>query len=153
MILKAVDNSKPTRSDYRLFTPTPTRWGDCDALGHINNVMLLRYIESGRLDYFVRLCGFSLAPDMKQGFVIANLEVAFLAQVHHPSALEVGTRMIRLGNSSFDVGASIFKPGEDIPVLTTKAVCVWLDLVNNCSQRIPDDVRQTIIEFEQGGLS
>lgn len=152
-MLKAVANSKPTRSDYRLFTPTPTQWGDCDALGHINNVMLLRYIESGRLDYFVRLCGFSLAPGMEQGFVIANLEVGFLNQVHHPSALEVGTRIVRLGNSSFDVDACIFQPGEDSPVLTTKAVCVWLDLVKNSSQRIPDDVRQTIIEFEQEDLS
>ena len=141
------------RSDYKLFTPTPTQWGDCDALGHINNVMLLRYIESGRLDYFVRLCDFSLTPGMKQGFVIANLEVGFVSQVLHPSALEVGTRISRLGNSSFDVDASIFLPGEDSPVLTSKGVCVWLDMVNNCSQRIPDDVRQTIIEFEQGDLA
>ena len=145
--------TQPTRSDYKLFTPTPTQWGDCDALGHINNVMLLRYIESGRLDYFVRLCDFSLAPGLKQGFVIGKLEVGFLRQVHHPSALEVGTRIIRLGNSSFDIDASIFQPGEDKPVLTAKAVCVWLDLVKNASQRIPEHIRQSIIEFEQEKLS
>lgn len=144
--------AQSTRSDYKLFTPMATQWGDCDALGHINNVMLLRYIESGRLDYFVRLCDFSLVPGMAQGFVIANLEVGFLSQVHHPSALEIGTRITRLGNSSFNVDASIFLPNEDMPALTTKAVCVWLDLVKNSSKRIPDDVRQTIIEFEQEDL-
>jgi len=143
----------PARTDYRHFTPSPTRWGDCDALGHINNVMLLRYIESGRLDYFVTLCDFSLAPGMKHGFVIAHLEVGFVSQVHHPSALEVGTRITRLGNSSFDVDASIFQPGLDKPVLTTKAVCVWFDLLNNVSRCIPDNVRQTISDFEQRDLS
>ena len=152
-MLKAVENSKPTRTDYRLFTSTPTRWGDADALGHINNVMLIRYIESGRLDYIERLCNISLAPGLVQGFVIANLEVGFVSQVHHPSALEVGTRVTRLGNSSFNVDASIFQPGDDSPVLITKAVCVWMDLVNNRSQRIPDHIRQTIIDFEQGDLS
>jgi len=144
---------KPTRSDYKLFTPTPTQWGDCDALGHINNVMLLRYIESGRLDYFVRLCDISLAPDMTQGFVVASLEVGFLRHVHHPSALVVGTRITRLGNSSFDVDACIFQAGENSPVLACKATCVWLDMLNSSSQRIPDDVRQTIVDFEQEELS
>jgi len=152
-MLNTVANSKPIRTDYRLFTSTPTRWGDADALGHINNVMLLRYIESGRLDYFERLCDISLAAGLEKGFVIAGLEVGFISQVHHSSALEVGTRVSRLRNSSFDVEASIFQPGDDSPVLTTKAVCVWMDLVNNRSQSIPDDVRQTIINFEQRDLS
>ena len=40
------------RPRFRFFTPTPTRWGDCDRLGHVNNVQFVRYFESGRLDYF-----------------------------------------------------------------------------------------------------
>ena len=42
------------RPGFRFFTPTPTRWGDCDMFGHVNNVQFVRYYESGRLDYFHR---------------------------------------------------------------------------------------------------
>jgi len=33
------------RSQFRFFTPTPTRWGDCDRFGHVNNVLFVRYLD------------------------------------------------------------------------------------------------------------
>ena len=142
-----------SREDYRFFTPQPTRWGDADALGHINNVMFVRYIESGRLDYFQQLCGMKLEPGIKQGFVLADLQVSFLQQVHHPSELVVATRVSRLGNSSFDVDASIFIDSQNDSVFTSKAVCVWFDFEKNASQSIPDESRDAIINFEKRALS
>ena len=41
-----------TRDGFRFFTASPTRWGDCDKFGHVNNVKFVRYYEAGRLDYF-----------------------------------------------------------------------------------------------------
>jgi len=143
----------PRYSDYRLFTPQPTRWGDADALGHINNVMFVRYIESGRLDYFDRLCGMKLEPGLKRGFVLADLQVSFLQQVHHPSELIVATRVSRLGNSSFDVDASIFIKDQKDPVFTSKGICVWFDFDRNASQPVPAEIRDAIIKFEEGTVS
>lgn len=144
---------KLDRSDYRLFTAVPTRWGDSDALGHINNAMLVRYLESGRIDYFQQVCQLSLAGGEPYGFIIANLEIGFVKQVHHPSNLEVATRISRLGNSSFDVDAVIFKQGEDNPLITSRGICVWFDLQNNTSLRLPEDIRNFILNFEQGDLA
>ena len=144
---------KLNRSAYHLFTPVPTRWGDADALGHINNAMLVRYLESGRIDYFRQVCELKLAEDEENGFVIANLDIGFLQQVHHPENLDVATRISRLGNSSFDVDTLIFKQGEDRPLITSRGICVWFDLKGNCSRRIPENIRETIINFDQGNLS
>lgn len=146
-------NSKPRRADYRLFTPVPTRWGDADALGHINNVIFVRYLECGRVDYFQQLCGLTLGPSDHQGFVLANLEIGFRSQLHHPAMLEVATRISRLGQSSFDIEASIFQQHHDDAIITSKAVCVWFDFDNNTSLALPDDIRCNIIDFEQGTLS
>lgn len=144
---------KLDRCDYRLFTPVPTRWGDADALGHINNAMLVRYIECGRIDYFSRVCDLRLGEDENDGFVIANLEMAFLHQVHHPSELEVASSVSRLGNSSFDVDTIIFNKNQTQALISSRAVCVWFDLQNNCSRHIPEHIRNTINQFEQGNLS
>jgi acyl-CoA thioester hydrolase len=122
------------RDGFRFFTPTPTRWGDCDMFGHVNNVQFVRYYESGRLDYF-RL-------------IIADIHVTFLRQIHHPCALEVGSRISRLGNKSFDFAAAIFAPGEDQPCSTAKAACVWFNYRDNHSTPIPPTEREIIEQFE-----
>ena len=141
------------RSDYHLFTPLTTRWGDSDALGHINNAILVRYLESGRIDYFRRVCDVKLAEDDDNSFVIASLEIGFLQQVHHPANLDIATRISRLGNSSFDVDTLVFEQGKDQPLVTSRGICVWFDLKENSSRPIPEDIRETIIQFEQGNLS
>ena len=136
------------RTDYRLFTPVPTRWCDADALGHINNAVSVSYIESGRIDYFAQVCQFGLTGE-RYGFVIAHLDVNFIQQIHHPSQLEVASKISRLGNSSFDVDTVIYQQAEHQPLISSRGVCVWLDLQNNTSLRLPDDIRQAIINFEQ----
>lgn len=141
------------RSAYHLFTPLATRWGDSDALGHINNAIMVRYLESGRIDYFRRVCDVKLAEDDDNSFVIASLEIGFLQQIHHPANLDIATRISRLGNSSFDVDTVIFAQGGDQPLITSRGICVWFDLTENSSRPIPENIRETIIQFERGNLS
>ncbi|MGD2173264.1 MAG: thioesterase family protein [Gammaproteobacteria bacterium] len=136
------------RSGFRFFTPTPTRWGDCDMLGHINNVEYLRYYESGRLDYFHQLLGISAGLEQVDSLILADIHVTFLSQVHHPCALEVGTRIGRLGNSSFDIESAVFVPGEEQPASIASATSVWFDYTRNRSRPIPQAARETIQQFE-----
>ena len=32
----------------------PIRWGDMDALGHVNNTVYFRYMEQARIEWIVR---------------------------------------------------------------------------------------------------
>ena len=137
-----------TRDQFRFFTPTPTRWGDCDMFGHVNNVQFVRYYESGRLDYFARVLDMPDDPDAQQTLIIADIHVQFLQQINHPCALEVGSRISRLGNRSFDFEAAIFAPAEQTPRSAAKAACVWFDYRENRSLPIPQVARATIQQFE-----
>ena len=48
----------------------PIRWGDMDAMGHVNNTLYFRYMEIIRIDW---LHGVGGPPDMNgEGFVIVN---------------------------------------------------------------------------------
>jgi acyl-CoA thioester hydrolase len=136
------------RSGFRFFTPTPTRWGDCDMFGHVNNVQFVRYYESGRLDYFHRLLQLNAGPEMVSSLIIADIHVTFLRQIHHPSALQVGSRVSRLGNSSFDFEAAIFAIDDDEPYSTATAACVWFNFRDNHSTPIPSAEREIIKQFE-----
>ena len=143
-----LDRQSFARSEFRFFTPSPTRWGDCDMFGHVNNVQFVRYYESGRLDYFKRILDLEAGPNPEETLIIADLQVSFLQQINHPCALEVGSRICRLGNSSFDFETALFAPGENQPRSTAKAICVWFDYRNNRSVPIPAAARQTIQQFE-----
>ena len=143
-----IDVDRFRRDEFRFFTPVPTRWGDCDRFGHINNVQFARYYESGRLDYFQRVLALDATPDAENSLIIADLYVTFLRQIHHPCALEVATRVTRLGNSSFDFEAALFAPDDDAALSTASATCVWFNFRANHSAPIPVAERNIIKQFE-----
>ena len=136
------------RADFRFFTPSPTRWGDCDKFSHVNNVQFVRYFESGRLDYFERLLEIPASLDARYTLIIADIHVNFLQQINHPCALEVGSRISRLGNSSFDFEAALLAPEEEQPRATARATCVWFDYQENRTMPIPLVARNIISRFE-----
>ena len=57
----------------------PVRWGDLDAMGHVNNTVYLRYFETLRIDW---LRGFEAEPNPRGvGPVMANGFVNFLLEL------------------------------------------------------------------------
>jgi len=43
---------RPTRSAFQFWWSETVRWGDMDALRHVNNVAYLQYLESARIGFF-----------------------------------------------------------------------------------------------------
>ena len=136
------------RTDFNFFSQTPTRWGDADMLGHINSVVYMRYIESGRLDYLERILGIDFKKPPGQGVILADIKISYLQQVHHPANLEVATRVSRIGNTSFDFTANIYCQDGGAVIVKSKSVCVWFNYVDNCKQPVPDDAREAISTLE-----
>ena len=60
----------------------PIRWGDMDAMGHVNNTVYFRYLETIRIDW---LQGIGCAPDpLGEGPVIVNAFCTFHKQLEYP---------------------------------------------------------------------
>jgi acyl-CoA thioester hydrolase len=49
----------PARADFRFWWPVTVRWGDMDAMGHVNNIIYFQYLESARIGYFEMLMGWT----------------------------------------------------------------------------------------------
>ena len=41
---------------YNVISEFKVHWGDMDAAQHVNNLVYLKWSESGRIDYFKALC-------------------------------------------------------------------------------------------------
>lgn len=121
-------------------TPTEVRFRDLDPLGHVNNAVYLTYAELGRMYYF-RAIG---ADGGGGNFILARAEVDFLRPVHLGEHLEVGTRVSRVGNSSFQTLSEVWADGR--LAAKVSAVVVWLE--EGRSARIPDRLREAIRGLE-----
>lgn len=135
------------RSDFRHFLQLPVRWGDMDAFGHVNNVQYMRYLESGRVAYIEDVLGVSL--NSNESIVLADIQCAFLQELHYPATVEVATRASRLGRSSFGLAFAIFRVGESKPVLTGQGVLVWFDFVQRRPIPLPEALRAAMLNYER----
>ena len=72
----------PERKKLTLEMTIPIRWGDMDAMGHVNNTIYFRYMEIVRLEWLYRIGG---TPDPHGiGPVIVNAFCNFIKQLEFP---------------------------------------------------------------------
>ena len=103
-----------------------TRWIDLDAFGHVNNAVFASYIENARSSLFTK---WSL-PYLGKGksLILASLKIDYLKQLKHPNKIIVGQRVSRIGNTSFDIEASIYLSSDiDTPICSSNVVIVCFD--------------------------
>jgi acyl-CoA thioester hydrolase len=66
----------------------PVRWGDMDAMGHVNNTVYFRYMEQARIAWFE-----SLVPRAdawgEVSIVIVNASCNFRRPINYPGTVEV----------------------------------------------------------------
>lgn len=142
------DYRQMERADFSYFFTENTRWGDSDAMGHINNVLYARYYESARVAYLDELLDMQFANKVPTGVILADMKIAYLQQLHHPAIMQIGARVSRLGGSSMHLDAAVFVEGNEQPISTSRATLVWFDYAQNKTLKIPADIRQTIIAYE-----
>ena len=75
------------------------RWGDMDAMGHVNNTVYFRYMEQARIAWFE-----SLVPRVDAwgeiSIVIVNASCNFRRPINYPGNVEVTVFAGAPGNSS-----------------------------------------------------
>lgn len=137
----------PQRGDYAFFLKLTARWGDMDALGHVNNARFFTYDESVRLEYFRRLMEGDPKFWNEYGLILAHIEADFLAQLKPPAELDLGFRIARLGRTSMGTEAGMFL--GDRLVAVTRGVLVWFDYRSNMPLPLPEAVKTRIRAIEK----
>ena len=119
-------NELLTLDDFPFHFEINTRWRDLDAFGHVNNATFATYVEDARISMFKR---WNLSQTSGNRSVIAaSLKLDFKQQLSHPSEIIVGQRISRMGTTSFDIQAVIYK--KDAPnssICETLLTCVCFD--------------------------
>ncbi len=106
-------------------------------IGHINNVAFAALMESGRVN-FTRSGVIESMPDDVL-VVMRRIELDYLAELHWPAEVEIGSTLLRVGSSSFQIGNAIFHGA--LCAATSITTLVVIGRESRKSVRIPDSVR------------
>ncbi len=123
--------------DYPLRTHDKLRFSDTDKQGHINNAVYSTFYETGRTQTFEQ--AHKVADTQDCEFVIAQVTIQYLKEMHWPGTVEVGSRIQRVGNSSIVLEQAVFQDGN----LCSKAesVCVQINTASRKSQPFDETTR------------
>lgn len=123
-------------------------YGDIDAMGHLNNVAYLRYLEWGRQKYWLAL---READDFwKIDFVVVRAEIDYRASAHMGDVLELEIHVSRMGKSSFDFTYRL-TDGTGRVVAEAKTTQACYDWETRASKPLSLERRQEIERFEASG--
>jgi acyl-CoA thioester hydrolase len=119
----------------------PIRWGDMDAMGHVNNTVYFRFMEQARIGWFD-----ALVPQGEAwratGIVIANASCNFKRPINYPGTVEVKLLVGPPGGSSVPtyyelrVDEELYADGE--------ATVVFIDMQKQKPIRIPQNIREAL---------
>ncbi len=132
-----MNNDSLTLADFPLHSYDKVRYGDTDKQGHVNNAVFSTYLETGRVDFLCHPDN-NLLSD-KTSFVIASLNLKLLAEIHWPGLVDIGTRVVRVGNSSFGLEQGLFQEGRW--VASAETVIVQVDNATSRSAPLSDEAK------------
>ena len=121
----------------------PIRWGDMDAMGHVNNTLYFRYMETVRIEWLHRI-GAGLSPQ-GDGPVIVNAFCNFIEQLEYPGDVLAKHYVAHPGRSSFDTYITLER--VDRPGLihaSGGAKTVWIGGAQRRSQPLPQWLRELV---------
>jgi acyl-CoA thioester hydrolase len=122
----------------------PIRWGDMDAMGHVNNTQYFRYMETVRLEWMFKV---GIAPNPQaQGPVILNAFCNFYKQLEYPGDVLVKLFVSAPARSTFETWCTLELTTQPGTIYAAGgATVVWVDFPKQQSAPMPDWLREVVI--------
>lgn len=122
----------------------PIRWGDMDAMGHVNNTVYFRYMEQVRISWFDSL---AFTPEPRgEGPLIINASCTFSRELRYPGTVVCRQYVGEFGRSSVQTYTDMLRADDPDTVYASGAAkVVWVDYVKKKSAPLPDAARAALM--------
>ena len=121
----------------------PIRWGDMDAMNHVNNTTYFRYLETCRIDWMQSI---ACLPDSKgEGPVIVNAFCNFYKQLEYPGNVLMKMYVSDPARTTFESWATMERLDQPGLIYAAGgATTIWVDFPKQKAKPLPDWVRQLV---------
>ncbi len=121
----------------------PIRWGDMDAMGHVNNASYFRYLETVRIDWMYSI---GCVPDPKgEGPVIVNAFCNFYKQLEYPGEVLVRMYASDPGRTTFETWGTMERADQPGVIYAAGgATTIWVDFPSQKAATLPEWMRAIV---------
>jgi acyl-CoA thioester hydrolase len=121
----------------------PIRWGDMDAMGHVNNTIYFRYLEIIRVEW---LHQYNAAPSPEgQGPVIVNAFCNFYKQLEYPGDVLLKMYVSDPARTTFETWATMeLASNPGVIYAAGGATTIWVDFPKQKAVELPDWLRELV---------
>ena len=119
-----VPDALPTGAQHVHTTDLAVRWGDMDAVGHVNNSRFFSYFEEARVEWLKAALDDSMFTE--SGPVLAHASCDFERPVQHPATLRLDVYAEPPGRSSLTTHYAARVGASGDTAASGTAVLVWV---------------------------
>lgn len=130
----------PQRDEFKTFVPVTTRWHDNDVYGHVNNVIYYSFFDTAVNGLLVERGLLDPRTSQIIGLVIET-RCTYFASLAFPDRVEIGVRVLHLGNSSVRYEMCVFVEGDAQARARGEFTHVYVDRATQKPVEIPGAVR------------
>jgi len=125
-------------------------WADTDFFGHVNNLAVMRYVQSARVLAIEESGMMQLHKEKNMAPILAQTSCRFVKQLFYPGTVVVCCRIDKIKTTSFQINHFIFDPAGEV-VAEAQDVLVLVNFLQNAKTPIPAVFREKLVEL--GGES
>lgn len=119
------------------------RWGDMDAMGHLNNGSYFRYLETVRIDWMYSI-GATPSPE-GQGPVIVNAFCNFYKQLEYPGNVIAKMYVSDPSRTTFESWCTLSRADDpNVVYAEGGATTIWVDFPSQKAVTMPEWMRTVV---------
>ena len=117
-------------------TDLQMRFGDTDAMGHVNNAKIIAYLELGRIGFFSEVVGAERVEDFR--FILAEVTCRYRIPILLQDRVRVRMHVTDVSRSSFRFRCELFDPRDGRVFVEAETAQVMFDYATGRPRPIDD---------------
>lgn len=130
-------------SEYKLSLELRIDWSDLDIYEHVNNISYMRFLQSGRVNFWEVSGVYEYYRNTNQGTMLVSTNCDFKKSLYYPGKAIIKTKLDFIGNTSFGLKHIILNENDEL-CAEGKDVVVCFDFDKNKTFPVPGWLRENI---------
>lgn len=127
-------------------------WSEIDSYGHINNLAIMRYVQTARVDYLERIGMLPLDAGTGIGPILASTSCQFKRQLYYPGKVTIHSVLDHIRTTSFQMSHQVLNEAGEL-VAEARDVLVMFDFKKNAKCPVSEAFRERMQAGEDRGAS
>jgi acyl-CoA thioester hydrolase len=133
-------------NDFPLEIKLRIDWSDLDVYEHVNNVNIIRYLQSARVNIWEKSGLYKSYKETNRGPMLVSSKVDFKKSLFYPGTITIKSRVGYIKNSSFSLEHFIIDESGEV-CIETKDIAVCFDFNTEKTYQIPAELRETFERY------